>query len=105
MADENYKDVIKQYIDTVKEIVGDSKTFEQMFESVVKIQEKVMTASAQSNENGALTEGESKVKRIGANSDSVAHTQINEVLEELKMLRKRVARLERHVLKSNKNDS
>ncbi|CAI28106.1 Hypothetical protein ERGA_CDS_06540 [Ehrlichia ruminantium str. Gardel] len=104
MADEDYKGVIKQYIDTVKEIVGDSKTFDQMFESVVKIQERVMAASAQNEANGALVEGDSKMKRIRSADDSIAYTQSQELLEELKVLKKRIARLERHVFKSNKTE-
>ncbi|AAZ68670.1 adhesin EplA [Ehrlichia canis] len=93
MADDEYKGVIQQYINTVKEIVSDSKTFDQMFESVVKIQERVMEANAQ-NDDG------SQVKRIGSStSDSISDSQYKELIEELKVIKKRLLRLEHKVLK------
>ncbi|WDM85080.1 hypothetical protein K6025_04450 [Ehrlichia sp. JZT12] len=97
MAEDDYKGVIKQYIDTVKEIVGDSKTFDQMFESVVKIQERVMAANAQNNE-GALIDDEDQIKRIGS-STSEFSIQYKELMEEIKVIKKRILRLERKILK------
>ncbi|WP_308416970.1 adhesin EplA [Ehrlichia japonica] len=99
MAEEDYKNVIKQYIDTVKEIVGDSKTFDQMFESVVKIQERVMAANNQNNDVDAINDGD-QVKRIGSsNSESVNSTQYRDLIEEIKVIKKRILRLERKILK------
>nr|WP_230577146.1 hypothetical protein [Ehrlichia chaffeensis] len=99
MAEDDYKGVIKQYIDTVKEIVGDSKTFDQMFESVVRIQERVMAANAQNNEDGVIDNGD-QVKRIGSStSESISNTEYKELMEELKVIKKRILRLERKILK------
>ncbi|RZB12439.1 hypothetical protein DRF75_04155 [Ehrlichia minasensis] len=99
MADDDYKGVIQQYINTVKEIVGDSKTFDQMFESVVKIQERVMAANAQNNESSVIDGGD-QVKRIGSSaSDSVSSDQYKELMEEIKVIKKRILRLERKILK------
>ena len=99
MADDDYKSVVQQYINTVKEIVSDSKTFDQMFESVVKIQERVMEANAQNNEGNVVDDG-NQVKRIGSStSSSVGNNQYRELIEEIKILKKRILRLERKVLK------
>ena len=99
MAEEDYKSVIKQYIDTVKEIVGDSKTFDQMFESVVKIQERVMAANNQNNDVDAVNDGD-QVKRIGSStSESVNSIQYRDLIEEIKVIKKRILRLERKILK------
>ncbi|AHC39406.1 adhesin EplA [Ehrlichia muris] len=99
MAEEDYKNVIKQYIDTVKEIVGDSKTFDQMFESVVKIQERVMAANNQNNDVDAVNDGD-QLKRIGSStSESVSSTQYRDLIEEIKVIKKRILRLERKILK------
>ncbi|KJV65495.1 MULTISPECIES: adhesin EplA [Ehrlichia] len=100
MVEEDYKNVIKQYIDTVKEIVGDSKTFDQMFESVVKIQERVMAANNQNNDVDAVNDGEDQLKRIGSStSESVSSTQYRDLIEEIKIIKKRILRLERKILK------
>ncbi|MGN7618599.1 MAG: hypothetical protein ACTJLM_01065 [Ehrlichia sp.] len=102
MAEDDYKGVIKQYIDTVKEIVGDSKTFDQMFESVVKIQERVMAANAQNN-GGALVDDEEQVKRIGRSTtseySSAQYKELKELMEEMRVIKKRIMRLERRILK------
>ena len=98
MAEDDYRGVIKQYIDTVKEIVGDSKTFDQMFESVVKIQERVMAANAQNSE-GALIDDEDQVKRIGSSISEFKDAHYKELVEEIKLIKKRILRLERKILK------
>ncbi|KJV69088.1 adhesin EplA [Candidatus Neoehrlichia procyonis] len=90
---DDYKDIVKQYMDTVKEIVGDSKTFDEIFSSIMKIQEKALTSG-----NKEENQQSDNVQQIAYNDNAISNDAYQKLLDEIKVIKKRLIRLERKVL-------
>ncbi|QXK91770.1 hypothetical protein IAH97_03325 [Neoehrlichia mikurensis] len=89
---DDYKDIVKQYMETVKEIVGDSKTFDEIFSSIMKIQEKALVSSNKENNN------QGDVVQQITDNNVINDDAYQKLLDEIKIIKKRLIRLERKVL-------
>ena len=101
--DDEYKEIIKQCIGSVKEVFGEGK-FDDVVASIMKMQEKVLTSSIKRGEE----EIAGQIAAEGGES-SIYERVLNDVREEfkedLKVIKKRILRLERLVLDPSNNSN
>ncbi|MGN7661537.1 MAG: hypothetical protein ACTJLK_02825 [Anaplasma sp.] len=104
MAEEDeYKEIIRQCMGSVKEVFGEGK-FDDVIASIMKMQEKVLASGMKGAEAvGQITSGD------GSFESEVGDRLLQELTarfeaklaEELRVIKKRLLRLERAVLGSN----
>ncbi|MCU7611843.1 hypothetical protein [Anaplasma capra] len=102
--DDQYKEIIRQCIGSVKEVFGEGR-FDDVVTSIMKMQEKVLASSVGSDTVGQIAAdsvGGELYDRVVEQLEERVHRRIE---DDLKIMKKRILRLERAVLGSGGSPS